>query len=43
MRRLWNLVGYGKEVRGNLLLTGEEKAVKLREKLRSLGVNPDEI
>ncbi|ACK69925.1 protein of unknown function DUF820 [Gloeothece citriformis PCC 7424] len=28
---------------GNLLLTGEERAQRLAEKLRQLGVNPDEI
>jgi hypothetical protein len=31
------------DTHGNLLLTGEEKSVRLAEKLKSLGVDPDQV
>ena len=31
------------DAQGNLLPTGEEKTVRLAEKLKSLGVDPDQI
>jgi hypothetical protein len=33
----------GWDTQGNLLLTGEERAERLAERLRQMGINPDEV
>jgi hypothetical protein len=31
------------DIKGNMLLTGEEKALRLAEKLKALAIDPDQV